>query len=369
MAVDAVVAGGGPAGAAAALRLAAAGRAVGLVDSPAVSAGAKIGEALPPAARPLLRSLGVWERFCDEGHLACHGNDSAWGSPDLAATDFVFDPDGHGWHLDRSRFDAFLRAQAGVAGADLRPATVRHHARSSAGGWEVTLDDGTALRARWLIDATGRRTTIARRQGGRRRTLDRTVAVVARLGARPRSSATPRDRDSRTLIEATPDGWWYTALVPGDEQAVAYVSDRDLLPSSVRTAAGFSALLEATRHVGPRLARYALTTEPLQVAAGGARSDPPAGDGWVAVGDAAVAFDPLSSQGILTALYTGMVAADAVQAELDGGAGAVDDYVARVGVITGAYQRNLARSYALERRWASRPFWRRRAVVAPSAPG
>ncbi|MGW2088752.1 LodA/GoxA family CTQ-dependent oxidase [Streptomyces sp. NPDC001880] len=29
------------------------------------------------------------------------------------------------------------------------------------------------------------------------------------------------------------------------------------------------------------------------------------GDGWIAAGDAAVAFDPLSSQGILTALYTG----------------------------------------------------------------
>lgn len=355
--LDAVVAGGGPAGATAARRLAQAGLRVVLTDA-SPSDEAKVGEALPPAARPVLHDLGLWEGFCEDGHLPCPGTDSAWGSPVVASTDFVFDPNGHGWHLDRPRFDAFLRAEAVAAGVELRRRTaLTRAARAPGGRWKVSLDDRTVLSSRWLIDATGRRCAVARRHGAGRRALDRTIAVVGRLEARSSSAAT--DTMARTLVEAVPDGWWYCTLVPGARQVAAYVSDRDLLPSSARTTEGFRILLQTTEVVARRLTGYALTAPPRQVAAGTAVTDPPAGEGWIAVGDAAAAFDPLSSQGLLTALSTGMAAADAVQAELHGHP-AVEEYVARVQGIVDAYLRNLAHFYGLERRWPDRPFWRRR---------
>jgi flavin-dependent dehydrogenase len=83
----------------------------------------------------------------------------------------------------------------------------------------------------------------------------------------------------------------------------------------------------------------------------------------VAIGDAAVACDPLSSQGIFIALYTGMLATTAVNAELSGGVGAVETYATQVETIAHAYQRNLATFYGLEQRWRHRPFWRRRTPV------
>ena len=43
----------------------------------------RIGEALPPAAGPLLRDLGVLDRFLADGHLPCYGNVSSWGSDEL----------------------------------------------------------------------------------------------------------------------------------------------------------------------------------------------------------------------------------------------------------------------------------------------
>src|SRR5437773_1757634 len=117
--VSVVVAGGGPAGATAAIILARAARRVLLVDEPSVGA-FRVGEALPPAARPLLRDVGVLERFLADGHLPSYGNVSVWSSAEPSVTDFLFNPHGHGWHLDRSRFDALLREEAHAAGAQVR---------------------------------------------------------------------------------------------------------------------------------------------------------------------------------------------------------------------------------------------------------
>jgi len=78
------------------------------------------------------------------------------------------------------------------------------------------------------------------------------------------------------------------------------------------------------------------------------------------VGDAAIAFDPLSSQGLLCALDTGTRAGRAIDHALAGDAGPMADYARAVGEIYSAYRDGLATCYAAERRWLDRPFWRRR---------
>ncbi|HMV66350.1 MAG TPA: tryptophan halogenase, partial [Myxococcota bacterium] len=74
----------------------------------------------------------------------------------------------------------------------------------------------------------------------------------------------------------------------------------------------------------------------------------------------ALTWDPLAGQGVIKALDDGIRAADAIVATLRGDAGALhryaDDYAARFV----AYRSVRARSYAAERRWCDRPFWRRR---------
>ena len=51
-------------------------------------------------------------------------------------------------------------------------------------------------------------------------------------------------------------------------------------------------------------------------AAHSARLQPLAGPAWFAAGDAACSFDPLSSQGLLNALYSGLAAAEAADRHL-----------------------------------------------------
>lgn len=357
---EAVVAGGGPAGSAAALALARGGRRVLLLDA-ARPAEFRIGEGLPPAGRALLRDLGVLDGFLADGHLPSHGNLSAWGSPALHATDFIFDPAGHGWHLDRARFDASLREAARAAGAEVREGARLASASRIDGGWSVEIRDeagkSVEIQTPWIVDATGRSAAVARRHGAERHHADRLVAFFARF--RP---ARRGDRDGRTLIEAVPGGWWYAALLPSGERVAAFLTDDDLAGRDLLTSEGFSARLVETEHVRAVLEAhgYAMHGRPRGADASSARLGRFAGEGWLAAGDAAISFDPLSSQGILTALYTGMKAGQALHAHLADEAGALDVYTARLESIHQAYARNRTTYYGYEGRWPESEFWRRR---------
>jgi flavin-dependent dehydrogenase len=88
--------------------------------------------------------------------------------------------------------------------------------------------------------------------------------------------------------------------------------------------------------------------------------EPAAGPGWAAAGDAAAAFDPLSSHGLTTALWGGRHAALAAAACLAGDPEPVARYAATLRDAMSAFLRQRGSVYAHERRWPDRPFWQRR---------
>jgi flavin-dependent dehydrogenase len=90
------------------------------------------------------------------------------------------------------------------------------------------------------------------------------------------------------------------------------------------------------------------------------RLDAIAGEGWLALGDAAAAHDPLSSHGIEAAMGSGFYGGHAVADMLAGRAEAGATYLGLMQRAYGAYLDLLRERYAAERRWPSSPFWRRR---------
>jgi flavin-dependent dehydrogenase len=118
--------------------------------------------------------------------------------------------------------------------------------------------------------------------------------------------------------------------------------------------------LDRTRHLRELLRGAALHSDVAVRAAASHCLDRAAGDGWIAVGDAACAFDPLSSAGIVTGLRSGLEAAREI-AGIAGTAGSAPaEYDARVQRRFAAYLDGRREQYALEARWPESAFWQRR---------
>jgi len=73
-----------------------------------------------------------------------------------------------------------------------------------------------------------------------------------------------------------------------------------------------------------------------------------------------MSFDPLSSQGIFNALYSGIKAGQALQHGIRGDLSLLSSYEDRLRKIYSAYLSSRNVYYSLERRWPSSRFWQRR---------
>jgi flavin-dependent dehydrogenase len=362
---DVLILGAGPAGAVAALNLTPTRRVV--LTERRTQVWPRIGEALPPVAGRLLRDMGLWDAFLAERHAPWYGNRSVWGGPEPMETDFLRDPDGHGWHLDRARFDAWLRHAAVARGAMLlAPARLTEITRDER-RWHVQLatDRGaTTVAVAFAIDAGGRGAPLARRLGAERCAGDRLVCGWVHGRARSTGRAA-----GLTTIEAVEDGWWYTAPLPEGRRVLAFLTDADL--PAARDAHDCERLVARAAETG-EIDRILAEGEFARAGGGftAAHSStlrPCIGADWIAAGDASMSFDPLSSQGLVHALFTGLAAAEAADSYLSGNRSALDRYQQLLHGVQSAYRRHLTLYYSSEARWPSAPFWRRRRSVGASS--
>jgi flavin-dependent dehydrogenase len=341
---DVAVAGGGPAGAVVALCLARRGWRVALLEATAFD-GDRYGETLPPEINPALRRLGLWEPFQALSPLEAPGIVSVWGDPRPHEQDFIANAHGPGWHIDRNRFDRMLCEEARKAGAQTFLSCRVHACTWKDGAWHLG-----ELRARVMVDAAGRNGLRLDGDGGREHE-DVLLAIASRIvydGASP--------HDLRTCIETTRAGWWYTAPLPQGDAILMFFTDREVYRrEGVSLAEQLAdAPLTSRRMQSGRIARSQIVYAPSSC------RRMLFGDGWVAAGDSASCYDPLSGRGIFKALDQGETAAAAVNARLRGDRDAMGRYAAQVRQEFAEYVRQRRAYYAMERRWSDHPFWRAR---------
>lgn len=343
---DVLVLGGGAAGAAAAVTCARAGAVVVVADRPARRA--PIGECLSPQGRPLLRA--TWPGFDFASHPLYVGSRAAWSGDALEGRGFLFNPYGSGLRLDRRAFDLELRTAVCAEGATALQVGRFLKVSGGAGAWQIQLEtEGRicSVHAGFVIDCTGRNSAFARALGVRRVSHDRLIGLVV--------LAERLDQDQGWLtVEATPFGWWYTVEAPEHGRLVALMIDADIARElRARTADGFRRLLSSTDNIG--CCRIDGTEQvPVAVAASTSRLLQVSGAGWCAAGDAAATHDPLSAQGIVSAMKSGRAAAAAALS------GDTSSYAKAAEVAFNNYLATRQHVYADNKRWWNSPFWRRR---------
>lgn len=351
--------GGGPAGSACALALAQ----KGITDILIVEAGDytkfRIGESIQPESLRLFEALDIDQAFLQEEHAPCYGSVSYWGSDKRGYNDTLMNPLGHGWHLDRVKFDRFLTMQAQARGVELLTnAQLKNSASAVDGGFLLDLASGVAgkqrlIHADFVVDASGAAALFARQRGSRKVNTQPLVCLAARFALK---DGEKRGHHGLTQLEAVEDGWWYGAYLPDDSLLLAFYSNGATVKSQqLLQPTRWRALLSRAVNT----AKLVQNAEPLSngilsFAAPYYCLDQLGGFNWLAIGDAASTYDPITSQGITKAIANGLSAADVITGQTD-----LHQFAQTINAMYRHYLTMRCRYYDLEQRWCDSPFWKK----------
>jgi len=362
----ALIIGGGPAGLATAIALARL-RIGSVVVERTAYADLRVGEHLAPAGVLKLRALDAGSHLRLESHGMSAGVDAYWGSETVSHMDYFRYPGQRGVNLSRPRFDAELARACERSGATVLREASLLHAHPTDSGWDVSVavnGDTRHFTVGLIVDASGRAATFARRQGARVRAEDRQIAIACF------TEHVEGSTDTRSTVETVETGWWYSAPIGTERRIVMLVTDDDLLPKEADRHAWWLGELARTtrlphgfREIGFRKDGLREDHVPGGLVLRSARSqhlDAMCGMNWLAVGDAAMAFDPLSSQGIVKAFDHAFRAASSIAAHFAGDAHALQALASGLEAEYAAYRATRARYYRIETRWRASPFWQRR---------
>jgi flavin-dependent dehydrogenase len=362
---DLLILGTGPAASSAAIFAAEAGMSVCLIDKPASLYKRQVGESLSIAAKPVLQDLTLWDNFAEDGHLPCYAHASAWGSEQLDFHDSLNDLRATGqplsWHLDRQRFDQRLsekRQQCVINEIIAR----QYHAQREDTLWtvEAILDNLREIRitAPWIIDATGRTAAFARKHGARRLQFDKQLALVQVMQADTHEQA-----DYGSLVETLAEGWCYSAPMPANINQQRLISILFCQPGGKWKDKQCSMQqwrrdsLQNTTFTQRRLENYQANGEVLSYVSGSACLDRFSGEGWLAIGDAALSFDPLSAHGMTVALASGR---DAIKLLQSTDLQALALWQQQLEQAFNDYWQLLKHYYTSESRWPDSDYWQGR---------
>ncbi|MDX1384125.1 MAG: NAD(P)/FAD-dependent oxidoreductase [Thermoanaerobaculia bacterium] len=318
---DVIVMGGGPAGATAAALVAEQGRRVLVVER--LSAGDfKIGESLMPSTYWTLDRLGALDRMRATDFPRKHSVQFYSKSGKASRPFYFFEANDHEsavtWQVLRHEFDALLLTIAAEKGAEvLRGASVRDVLFDGDRATGVVVEEGGAshrLRSRVVVDATGQRALLARKLG-----LLETDPHLRHAAIFTHFEGGHRDQgidEGATLVLHTEDAkaWFWYIPMPRDRVSVGVVGDVEHLISSRADLPHVTFWDEVRRcpAVRERLQGARQVREVSVLRDFSYRASRLAGPGWVLVGDAFSFIDPVYSSGVLLALKSGEMAADAI---------------------------------------------------------
>jgi flavin-dependent dehydrogenase len=319
--VDVLVIGGGPAGATCSTLIAQHGHKVQLFEREKFPR-FHIGESLIPETYWVLERLNMLDKMRNSPFVKKHSVQFVGSSGRLSEPFYFMDNKPHEcsqtWQVLRSEFDQMMLDNAREHGVEVfeetRVLDVLFEGERAV-GLRVAGPDGVPreVRAKVVVDASGQSTMIASRF--KLRVTDPELkkgAVWTYFEGAYRD--TGRD-EGATMVLSTEGrkGWFWYIPLHRDIISVGVVSDfKDLFADGKDHATIYQEQLDLCPAVKQRISQGKQVGGFYATKDYSYRSRKAAGDGWVLVGDAFGFLDPLYSSGVLLALKSGQLAADAI---------------------------------------------------------
>ena len=340
---DVIVIGGGPSGSTTGALLAEQGRRVLLLEREPFPR-YHIGESLIPYTWFTLNRLGVvdWLRqsACPKKYSVQFVSITGKVSQPFYFFQTIKHECAQTWQVWRGEFDQMLLDNAVGKGVELRQhVSVRDVLMDGSRVVGVRADTkdgqkGEEIRAKVVVDATGRDSLLSRKFGWKDRDPDlNKIAVWSYFEGAMRDPGL--DEGATTVAYVPQKGWFWYIPLHSNTVSVGVVGEPGYLYRDTRDPDTiFHREAEACAWIRDHI-RGGRQVQPVRVTGEYSyHSQKIGGDGYCLVGDAFAFLDPLFSTGVFLALKSGEMAADAIHAALASGSGVVsaahfDEYYAR----------------------------------------
>lgn len=317
---DAIIIGGGPAGATAGIALARMGRRALILEKAAFPR-FHVGESFLPRSLVLLKQLGLLKRLEKLPRVRKFGAEFGFGHGRETSC-FTFDhalfDDGHeSFNIERAAFDNMLLESARDAGAIVRSSTAVKRIHRLSENDVVIEAGGETITGRCLIDASGQATFLARHLGLRRRIPNHNK--IAYFGHFENAERLPGNAEGHPTVAMCSEGWFWMINIDERRTSVGMVLDANVARSLDIPACDMLFWgIDRCPLVGGRLKRATFPHSTHTISDFSYYCRPFAGPGYFLIGDAAFFLDPVFSSGLCFGMDAALHVADSVDELLAG---------------------------------------------------
>lgn len=308
-----------------------------------------LAETLPPSALVLLEELNLLAVFEATAIRKTYGYHSLWGNTQLQTTDFFYsNPFKFGLKLNKQATLDVLKKEVGDSVLSYNQ---MHEIKRADAEICVTIRQNKAqqtIKGKWIVDATGRNRALLHSLNIPIKDHDDIMAFSCHL---PKTDHPTLIHDVYT--ESFAQGWGIVSALSEQKQVMTlFTRKSNGIHQNLSQYDYWNEILADTLYLKDFLAEK----PPIQIIGKKANSSAPqafSSNNWIAIGDAAFTFDPLSSHGITNAIYT---AKKALQLITDPAYNS-DQHQADFHEIFSAYLTSKNGMYQQEQRWPEEAFW------------